>query len=89
MQPEHSKTFSAVSKESAYSSGLRAYFMKIYNYMAGGLALSSLTAWVGTMDPLFSLFYTMTLFLTSYFYREADSGLRIGASLNIHFLFFV
>lgn len=60
MQPERSKTFSAISKESAYSSGLRAYFMKIYNYMAGGLVLSALTAWAGIQEPLFSLFYKIT-----------------------------
>lgn len=45
---------------SAASSGLRAYFMQIYNYMAGGLTLSALTAWAGTKEPLFSLFYQMT-----------------------------
>ena len=35
--------FTAVEK---MSDGLRAYFAKIYNYMAGGLAVSGLVAYL-------------------------------------------
>lgn len=42
------------------STGMRAYFGKIYNYMAGGLAVSGVTAYLGTKEPLFSLFYKVT-----------------------------
>lgn len=51
MQLDRSQTISTVS------AGLRNYFLQIYNYMAGGLSLSALTAWIGTKEPLFSLFY--------------------------------
>lgn len=39
-------------------SGLRAYFGRIYQYMAGSLALSGLTAYLSTQEPLISLLYT-------------------------------
>lgn len=42
------------------SVGMRAYFSKIYNYMAGGLVVSGVTAYLGTKEPLFSLFYKVT-----------------------------
>lgn len=51
---EHSEKFGVMTEQSV---GMRAYFGKIYNYMAGGLALSGVTAYLGTKEPLFSLFY--------------------------------
>lgn len=42
------------------STGMRAYFGKIYNYMAGGLVVSGITAYLGTKEPLFSMFYKIT-----------------------------
>lgn len=54
---EQSKKFDVMTEQSV---GMRAYFGKIYNYMAGGLALSGVTAYLGTKEPLFSLFYKMT-----------------------------
>ncbi len=39
--------------------GLRAFFGKVYNYMAGGLILSALTAYLTTKQPLFGLMYTL------------------------------
>lgn len=49
--------FSAVDR---MSDGLRAYFARVYNYMAGGLALSGLTAWLAVRDPFFGWFYRIT-----------------------------
>lgn len=40
--------------------GLRAYFGKIYQYMAASLTLSGLTAYLSTQEPLLSLLYTRT-----------------------------
>lgn len=37
--------------------GLQSYFGRIYNYMAGGLLMSALTAWLSVREPLFSIFY--------------------------------
>ncbi len=39
--------------------GLRAFFGKVYNYMAGGLILSALMAYVTTKPALFNLMYTL------------------------------
>lgn len=39
--------------------GLRAFFGKIYQYMAGSLVLSGLTAYASTQEPLVHLLYTV------------------------------
>lgn len=49
--------FTAIEK---MSDGLRSYFAKVYNYMAGGLALSGLTAFFCSRKPLIDLFYNIT-----------------------------
>ena len=36
---------------------LQGYFARIYNYMAGGLLMSALCAWLSVRPPLFELFY--------------------------------
>lgn len=54
---ERTKEFELVPQE---STGMRAYFGKVYNYMAGGLAVSAITAFLGSKEPLFSLFYSAT-----------------------------
>ena len=46
--------FSAIER---MSDGLRAYFGRVYNYMAGGLALSGLMAYVTVHTPLIRAFY--------------------------------
>ena len=50
-------SFSAIEK---MSGGLRAYFGKVYNYMAGGLALSGAMAYLTSHTDLVNLFYTIT-----------------------------
>jgi uncharacterized protein len=41
--------------------GLRAYMLRVYNYMAAGLAVTGLTAWaVASVPALQSIFYTVT-----------------------------
>lgn len=39
--------------------GLRAFFSKIYQYMAGSLILSALTAYASTQEPLIHLLYSV------------------------------
>lgn len=36
---------------------MQTYFGRIYNYMAGGLFMSALMAWLSVREPLVSLFY--------------------------------
>ncbi len=39
------------------SEGLRSFFGKVYNYMAGGLAVSGIAAYLSAKEPLLSVFY--------------------------------
>ncbi|MBR5129666.1 MAG: Bax inhibitor-1/YccA family protein [Alphaproteobacteria bacterium] len=41
------------------SVGMRSYFGRIYNYMAGGLLVSAGTAYLAVREPFFSLFYSV------------------------------
>ena len=41
------------------SVGMRTYFGRIYNYMAGGLAVSAGAAYLAVREPFFSLFYSV------------------------------
>ena len=41
------------------SVGMRTYFGRIYNYMAGGLAVSAGTAYLAVREPFFSMFYSV------------------------------
>ena len=49
--------FSAIER---MTGGLRAYFGKVYNYMAGGLALSGLVAYLTANTSLIKLFYAVS-----------------------------
>lgn len=40
--------------------GLRSYMQKIYNFMAGGLCLTALSAWVVANTSLLGVFFTVT-----------------------------
>ena len=40
--------------------GVQAYFGRIYNYMAGGLLMSALMAWLSVRAPLINLFYQVS-----------------------------
>lgn len=55
--------FSAIER---MSDGLRAYFGRVYNYMAGGLALSGLMAYVTVHTPLIRAFYHVSPQSVSY-----------------------
>lgn len=52
--------YNMLSLDGTQTSGMRAYFGRIYNYMAGGLAVSGITAYLSAQDPLFSLFYKIS-----------------------------
>jgi len=51
------ETFAKTAAVSDYDAGLRSYFMRVYNYMAGGLCASALAAFVVINTPLLRLFY--------------------------------
>ena len=56
----YSKKFSSHYKN--YDEGLRTYFLKVYNYMVLGLALTSFTAFIISNIPLlFNLFFSTPL----------------------------
>ena len=40
--------------------GLRQYMIKVYNFMAGGLCITALAAWLAVNTPLINLFFTPT-----------------------------
>ena len=49
------------SLQTARSSiGIQSYFGRVYNYMAGGLLMSALMAWLSVRDPLMKLFYQVS-----------------------------
>ncbi len=56
---ENNKTNSVTLIE-RNSTGIRSYFMKVYNYMAGGLALSGLIAYLCTKQPMVGWFYNLS-----------------------------
>ena len=51
------RPFNAIEK---MSDGIRAYFGKVYNYMAGGLALSGGVAYLTAHSSMMNLFYQRT-----------------------------
>lgn len=56
-----SKEFSVYSNSQVIDEGLRNYMLKIYNYMAGGLCATALSAYlIVTNKALWSLFFTTT-----------------------------
>ena len=40
--------------------GLRSYMLRVYNYMAGGLLVSALFAWIGTQPSILRLMYNFS-----------------------------
>ena len=40
--------------------GLRNYMLKVYNFMAGGLCLTALSAWLVLNTPLINVFFSVT-----------------------------
>ena len=53
--------FVARTETGAIDEGLRAYMLRVYNYMAAGLGVTGLTAWaVASVPALQSIFYTVT-----------------------------
>ena len=56
-----SREFGAYSKSQVIDEGLRNYMLKIYNYLAGGLSATALSAYlIVTNKALWSLFFTPT-----------------------------
>ncbi len=49
-----------ILKATARGLGIQTYFGKIYNYMAGGLLMSALMAWLSVREPLMSVFYKVS-----------------------------
>ena len=51
------KTYTSAVERAGVDEGLRAYMLKVYNYMTGGLALTALAAYATVNTPLFNLFF--------------------------------
>ena len=54
------KSYSPAVERAEVDQGLRAYMLKVYNYMAGGLAATALAAYATLNTPLFNVFFTKT-----------------------------
>ncbi|MBR2300027.1 MAG: Bax inhibitor-1/YccA family protein [Alphaproteobacteria bacterium] len=54
------KSYTPAVERANVDEGLRSFMLKVYNYMAGGLCLTALTAWGTLNTPLFNLFFTKT-----------------------------
>ena len=54
------KNISKTKTAAGVDEGLRAYMIKVYNFMAGGLVATALAAWAAINTPLFNLFFTQT-----------------------------
>lgn len=53
------QNYEILGMSDSQSVGMRSYFGRIYNYMAGGLAVSAGTAYLSVREPFFSLFYSV------------------------------
>jgi FtsH-binding integral membrane protein len=53
------QNYEMLGLSNAQSVGMRTYFGRIYNYMAGGLAVSAATAYLAVREPFFSMFYSV------------------------------
>lgn len=53
-------TIDAAPVKETVNQGLRTYMNKVYGYMAGGLALSGICAFVASQPPLVNLLYTIS-----------------------------
>lgn len=52
--------YSQTSASTVVDEGLRSYMLKVYNFMAGGLCLTALSAWLVLNTPLVNIFFTNT-----------------------------
>ena len=48
------------SKSQTVDAGLRSYMQKVYNFMAGGLCITGLAAWLVANTSLLNIFFTIT-----------------------------
>ncbi len=53
------QNYEILGMDATQSVGMRTYFGRIYNYMAGGLAVSGVMAYLSVREPLFGLFYSV------------------------------
>lgn len=54
------KTYTPAVERAGIDEGLRSYMLKVYNYMAGGLVMTALSAYATLNTPLFNLFFSQT-----------------------------
>ena len=54
------RTYSQTSSAATINEGLRQYMIKVYNFMAAGLCLTALSAYLVANTPLLRLFFTLT-----------------------------
>ena len=48
------------SQSRTIDEGLRSYMLKVYNFMAGGLCLTGLSAWLVANTSLLGVFFNIT-----------------------------
>ena len=48
------------AESASVDAGLRSYMQKIYNFMAGGLCVTGLAAWIVANTSLITLFFNIT-----------------------------
>lgn len=48
------------TQSSVQDAGLRSYMLKVYNFMAGGLCVTALAAWLVANTSLINMFFTIT-----------------------------
>ena len=54
------KTYTSAVERAGVDEGLRSFMLKVYNYMAGGLVLTALSAYATVNTPLFNLFFNQS-----------------------------
>src|SRR5688572_3974090 len=74
----------------AIDEGLRAYMLRVYNYMLMGLALTGASAWIVLSTPLGALFFSETGALSplGWIAFFAPLGLVFFLSFRIHAMSF-
>lgn len=55
------KTYTPAVEKSAVDEGLRSFMLKVYNYMAGGLCLTALVAYLIANTSLINLFFNVNM----------------------------
>ncbi|MGB4102318.1 MAG: Bax inhibitor-1/YccA family protein [Alphaproteobacteria bacterium] len=64
-----------------FDAGLRAHMLRVYNYMAGGVGLTGLVAWLAANTPLANLVFAPGLHLV---FMLAPLGFILALNFGVH-----